>query len=61
MKKDLYDMFSKGILLQDGKVLFSLGSNGERNEIISAQKFSFKNRQSQKWRPLQESRFVFFL
>ncbi|KAI3677210.1 hypothetical protein L1987_86833 [Smallanthus sonchifolius] len=57
MKKDLYDMFSNGILLQDGKVLFSLGHNGERNEMISARKFSYENRRSLKWRPVQESRF----
>ncbi|KAL8239285.1 hypothetical protein R6Q59_015852 [Mikania micrantha] len=57
MKKDLYDMFIEGILLKDGKVWFSLGNNGERNEIISARKFSFENRRSLKWRPVKESRF----
>ncbi|KAI7731911.1 hypothetical protein M8C21_027232, partial [Ambrosia artemisiifolia] len=55
-KKDLYDMLSKGILLQDDKVLFSLGSNGERNEMISAKRFSYKNH-LRKWRSLPESRF----
>ncbi|KAI3743625.1 hypothetical protein L1987_61335 [Smallanthus sonchifolius] len=55
MKKDLYDMFSKGILLQDGKVLFSLGSNGERNEMISARMFSYKVRKLHKWRVVEES------
>ncbi|KAJ0519320.1 putative protein kinase RLK-Pelle-LRR-I-1 family [Helianthus annuus] len=57
MKKDLYDMLSKGILLQDAKVLFSLGSNGERNEMISAKRFSYKNHLLPKWRSLPESRF----
>ncbi|KAI3683954.1 hypothetical protein L1987_84471 [Smallanthus sonchifolius] len=55
MKKDLYVMFCKGILLKDGKVWFSLGSNGERNEMISARKFLYKNRRSHKWRSVQES------
>ncbi|KAJ0736028.1 putative protein kinase RLK-Pelle-LRR-I-1 family [Helianthus annuus] len=57
MKKDLYHMLSKGILLQDAKVLFSLGSNGERNEMISAKRFSYKNHLLPKWRSLPESRF----
>ncbi|KAI7731913.1 hypothetical protein M8C21_027234, partial [Ambrosia artemisiifolia] len=54
-KKDLYDMFSKGILLQDDKVLFSLGTNGERNEMISAKRFSYNNHLLPKWRSLPES------
>ncbi|KAI7758224.1 hypothetical protein M8C21_018746, partial [Ambrosia artemisiifolia] len=33
-RKDIYDTLSKGILIQEGKVWFSLGSNGERNEMI---------------------------
>ncbi|XP_076956576.1 receptor like protein kinase S.2-like [Bidens hawaiensis] len=53
----LYNMFSKGILLQHDKVLFSLGSDGEINERISAMMFWFKNRRSHKWRHVQESRF----
>ncbi|KAJ0736033.1 putative protein kinase RLK-Pelle-LRR-I-1 family [Helianthus annuus] len=57
MNKDLYHMLSKGILLQDAKVLFSLGSNGERNEMISAKRFSYKNHLLPKWRSLPESRF----
>ncbi|KAK1422826.1 hypothetical protein QVD17_18115 [Tagetes erecta] len=56
MKKDLYDMFTKGILLHDGKVLFSFGVNGERNELVSARKFSYINRTSHKWRYVPESR-----
>ncbi|KAI3677304.1 hypothetical protein L1987_86929 [Smallanthus sonchifolius] len=55
-KKDLYDMFVKGILLQDGKALFSLGSCGERNEMISARTFSYK-KTSYMWQSVQESRF----
>ncbi|KAI3677188.1 hypothetical protein L1987_86810 [Smallanthus sonchifolius] len=57
LKKDLYNMFSKGILLQDGKVWFWLGRNGERNEMISAKRFSYKNHLLRKWRSIPESRF----
>ncbi|KAK1426311.1 hypothetical protein QVD17_14982 [Tagetes erecta] len=57
-KKDLYNMFSTGILLQDSKLLFSLGSNGERNELTSARMFTYKNRTSHKWQSDQESRFL---
>ncbi|KAI3683956.1 hypothetical protein L1987_84473 [Smallanthus sonchifolius] len=57
-KKDLYNVFSKGILLQDDKVWFSLGSNGERNEMISATTFSY--RQHDEWCILAESRFSLF-
>ncbi|PWA24620.1 protein kinase-like domain, Phloem protein 2-like protein [Artemisia annua] len=55
--KDLYDMLNKGILLQQDKVLFSLGSSGERNEMISARKFSYKKRWLHRWRSVPESRF----
>ncbi|KAL7618477.1 hypothetical protein Lser_V15G01736 [Lactuca serriola] len=51
--KDLYDMFSRGILLKEGKVC----GNGERNEMISATKFSYQHRWSHKWRSIPESRF----
>ncbi|KAK1426316.1 hypothetical protein QVD17_14987 [Tagetes erecta] len=57
-KKDLYNMFYTGILLQDSKLLFSLGSNGERNELISARMFTYKNRTSHKWQSDHESRFL---
>ncbi|KAJ0516733.1 hypothetical protein HanHA89_Chr11g0417101 [Helianthus annuus] len=57
-KKDLYNMFSKGILLQDDKVWFSLGGNGERNEMISARKFSYINHSPHNWISVPESRFV---
>ncbi|KAJ0733894.1 putative protein kinase RLK-Pelle-CrRLK1L-1 family [Helianthus annuus] len=56
-KKDLYNMFSKGILLQDDKVWFSLGGNGERNEMISARKFSYINHSPHNWISVPESRF----
>ncbi|KAL4560546.1 hypothetical protein LXL04_032698 [Taraxacum kok-saghyz] len=55
--EDLYNTFCKGILIQEGNVFFSLGSNGEGNEMISATKFSYKHRRSYKWRYLSESRF----
>ncbi|KAM0012665.1 putative protein kinase RLK-Pelle-DLSV family [Helianthus debilis subsp. tardiflorus] len=56
-KKNLYNLFSEGILLQDGKVWFWLGSNGERNEMISARRFSYRNRSLHKWSVVSESRF----
>ncbi|KAD5802980.1 hypothetical protein E3N88_14340 [Mikania micrantha] len=57
MRRDLYNMFLKGILLQDGKLWFSIGTDGERNEMISARKFSYRNRRSHKWRSAEGSRF----
>ncbi|KAK9068983.1 hypothetical protein SSX86_013099 [Deinandra increscens subsp. villosa] len=57
MKKDVYTMLSKGVILQDGKTFFSIGSNGEGNELISARMFSYKHRNSHKWRSVQRSRF----
>ncbi|KAI7734087.1 hypothetical protein M8C21_007031, partial [Ambrosia artemisiifolia] len=56
-KRDLDHMFSKGILLQDGKVFLSQGSNGEINETVSATKFSYGNHSVQKWRSIKKSRF----
>ncbi|GKB26365.1 F-box protein-like protein, partial [Tanacetum coccineum] len=56
--KDLYHIFSKGILLPEDKVWFSVGNNGEGNEMISARKFSYKNRRLHKWRSVPESRFL---
>ncbi|KAD5802978.1 hypothetical protein E3N88_14338 [Mikania micrantha] len=53
---EMRDMFLKGILLQDGK-LFSIGTNGERNEMMSARKFSYRNHRSHKWRSADGSRF----
>ncbi|KAM0005574.1 putative protein kinase RLK-Pelle-CrRLK1L-1 family [Helianthus debilis subsp. tardiflorus] len=58
-RKDIYDTLSKGILIQDGKVWFSLGSNGERNKMVSASEFSYENHSSQShsWLYMPESRF----
>nr|XP_043612221.1 uncharacterized protein LOC122583915 [Erigeron canadensis] len=56
-KKDLYDMLSKGILIQDGIVWFSLSNNGDKNEMISARMFSYENPTSLKWKSLKNSRF----
>ncbi|KAM0005566.1 putative protein kinase RLK-Pelle-CrRLK1L-1 family [Helianthus debilis subsp. tardiflorus] len=56
-RKDIYDTLSKGILIQEGKVWFSIGSNGERNEMVSASHFSYENDCSHKWSSVQESRF----
>ncbi|KAK9068291.1 hypothetical protein SSX86_012402 [Deinandra increscens subsp. villosa] len=56
-RKDLYDILSKGILIQEGTLCVSLGSNGERNEMISAKQFSYGNHSSHKWCSVPESRF----
>ncbi|KAF5768581.1 putative phloem protein [Helianthus annuus] len=56
-RKDIYDILSKGILIQEDKVWFSLGSNGERNKMVSASQFSYENHRSRKWRSVPESRF----
>ncbi|KAK9071966.1 hypothetical protein SSX86_008397 [Deinandra increscens subsp. villosa] len=56
-KKDIYDILSKGVLLKDDNLWFSIGDNGERNEMITAKMFSFRNRWSHRWRSIQESRF----
>ncbi|GJV69200.1 kinase-like domain, phloem protein 2-like protein [Tanacetum coccineum] len=56
-KEDLYNIFSKGILLQEDKVLLSFDGNGERNKMISAAMFSYINSCSHEWKSLQESRF----
>nr|XP_043611742.1 uncharacterized protein LOC122583401 [Erigeron canadensis] len=55
--KELYDMLKNGILIQENNVWFSLGENGEGNEMISATKFWYKRRWSRKWRNVPESRF----
>ncbi|KAI7746096.1 hypothetical protein M8C21_024661, partial [Ambrosia artemisiifolia] len=56
--KDLFDMFFKGIRLQNGKVCFSLSSNGERNELVSSTTFSYLDRRLHKRRSIQKSRCV---
>nr|XP_043609302.1 uncharacterized protein LOC122581197 [Erigeron canadensis] len=55
--KELYDMFNNGMLIQENNVWFSLGENGERNEMISARKFWYQRRWSRKWRTVPQSRF----
>ncbi|KAI7731741.1 hypothetical protein M8C21_021483 [Ambrosia artemisiifolia] len=56
-KMDLYDMLREGILIQKGKVWFSLDNNNKRNEMISATLFTYQNQSSQKWRNNRKSRF----
>ncbi|CAH1442237.1 unnamed protein product [Lactuca virosa] len=56
-KKDLHNLLSTGIILQKGTMWFSVGANGERNEMISAWKFLYKQRQSHKWKYVPHSRF----
>ncbi|KAL8205029.1 hypothetical protein R6Q57_010652, partial [Mikania cordata] len=52
-------MFRKGIRLQDDKVCFSVGGNGERNAMISSTTFSYRNRSPHdKWYIIPESRFL---
>nr|GEX07118.1 protein kinase-like domain, phloem protein 2-like protein [Tanacetum cinerariifolium] len=56
-KEELYNIFSKGILLQQDKVLLSFEGNGERNEMVSATMFSFINSCPHEWKSLPSSRF----
>ncbi|CAI9260025.1 unnamed protein product [Lactuca saligna] len=56
-EKDLYDLLSKGVLLQEDQVLFSLGRNGEKNEMISAKRLSYIKHCPHIWRSVLESRF----
>ncbi|GJY96261.1 kinase-like domain, phloem protein 2-like protein, partial [Tanacetum coccineum] len=55
-KEDLYNTFTKGILLQQDKVLLSFDGNCERNEIVSGTMFSYKNSCPHEWKYLPESR-----
>ncbi|GJW86333.1 kinase-like domain, phloem protein 2-like protein [Tanacetum coccineum] len=55
-KEDLYNIFSKGILLQQDKVLLSFDGIGERNAMVSATMFSYKNSCPHEWKSLPESR-----
>ncbi|XP_076950065.1 receptor-like protein kinase ANXUR2 [Bidens hawaiensis] len=58
--KDLHETFSNGILLQKGKVLFSLSSNEERHEMVSATMFSYENNILHNKRiPFQNSRYMY--
>nr|GFD28021.1 protein kinase-like domain, phloem protein 2-like protein [Tanacetum cinerariifolium] len=54
-KEDLYKIFSKGILLQQDKLLVSFDGNGERNEMVSATMFSYKNSCRHAWKSLPDS------
>ncbi|GJY21903.1 kinase-like domain, phloem protein 2-like protein [Tanacetum coccineum] len=56
-KEDLYNIFSKGILLQQDKVLLSFHSDRERNEMVSATTFSYIGSCPHEWKFLPESRF----
>ncbi|PWA66999.1 protein kinase-like domain, Phloem protein 2-like protein [Artemisia annua] len=56
-KEELYNIFSKGILLQQDNVLLSFVGNGERNKMVSAKMFSYKNSCRHAWKALPESRF----
>ncbi|PWA46625.1 protein kinase-like domain, Phloem protein 2-like protein [Artemisia annua] len=56
-KEELYNIFCKGILLQQDKVLLSFVGNGERNEMVSATTFSYINSCPHEWKSLPESRF----
>ncbi|GJW52741.1 kinase-like domain, phloem protein 2-like protein [Tanacetum coccineum] len=56
-KEELYNIFSKGILLQQDKVLLSFDGEGDRNELVSAAMFTYVNSCAHKWRSLMESRF----
>ncbi|XP_076924016.1 putative serine/threonine-protein kinase PBL28 [Bidens hawaiensis] len=57
VKKDIHDILSKGILLKDDKLWFSIADSGERSEMVASRMFSFRNRWSHRWRSIQESRF----
>ncbi|PWA79805.1 protein kinase-like domain, Phloem protein 2-like protein [Artemisia annua] len=56
-KEELYNNFSKGILLQQDKVLLSFDGHGVRNEMVSATMFSYKNTCPHEQKSLPESRF----
>ncbi|PWA66487.1 Protein kinase, ATP binding site-containing protein [Artemisia annua] len=55
-KEDLSNTFTKGILLQQDKVL-SFDGDGKRNELVSAKTFTYKKSCPHKWHSLKESRF----
>ncbi|GKD37694.1 kinase-like domain, phloem protein 2-like protein, partial [Tanacetum coccineum] len=56
-KEDLYNIFSKGILLQQDIVLLSFDGDRERNEMVSATMFSYIGSSPHEWKSLSESRF----
>ncbi|GJZ35064.1 kinase-like domain, phloem protein 2-like protein, partial [Tanacetum coccineum] len=55
-KEDLYNIFSKGILLQQDKVLLSFDSDRERNEMVSVTMFSYIGSCPHELKSLPESR-----
>ncbi|GJT88359.1 kinase-like domain, phloem protein 2-like protein [Tanacetum coccineum] len=55
-KEDLYNIFSKGILLQQDKVLLSFDGDRERNEMVSATMFSYIGSCPHELKSLPESR-----
>ncbi|KAL4560248.1 hypothetical protein LXL04_032398 [Taraxacum kok-saghyz] len=55
--KGLYNTLCNGILLQEGKLLFTLHPRGERNVLISPKTFSYIDHSRHKWRSVPESRF----
>ncbi|PWA98899.1 protein kinase-like domain, Phloem protein 2-like protein [Artemisia annua] len=56
-KEDLYNIFSKRILFQQDIMSMSFHGIGERNAMISATLFSYKNSCPHEWKSLRESRF----
>ncbi|GJS60803.1 kinase-like domain, phloem protein 2-like protein [Tanacetum coccineum] len=57
-KEDLYNIFSKGILLQQDKVkLMPFDDDRERNEMVSSTMFSYIGSCPHEWEYLPESRF----
>nr|GEX84647.1 protein kinase-like domain, phloem protein 2-like protein [Tanacetum cinerariifolium] len=54
-KEDLYNIFSKGILLQQDKVLLSFVGDRERYEMVSATMFSYVGSCPHEWKSLPES------
>ncbi|GJQ97308.1 kinase-like domain, phloem protein 2-like protein [Tanacetum coccineum] len=57
LKEEIYNTFSKGILIQQEKVLLSFDGDGDRNKLASATMFTYINSCAHKWRSLTESRF----
>ncbi|GKD65725.1 kinase-like domain, phloem protein 2-like protein, partial [Tanacetum coccineum] len=55
-KEDLYNIFSKGILLQQDKLLLSFDGDRERNKMVSATMFSYIGSCPHELKSLPESR-----
>ncbi|GJV51507.1 kinase-like domain, phloem protein 2-like protein, partial [Tanacetum coccineum] len=54
-KEEFYNTFTKGILLQQDKVLLSFDGDGERNESVSVTAFTYVDSCPHWWRSLKES------